>query len=154
MVATVNSPIDTYRDAFLKFLSEGMSYTDALEQFELTKFQEAALTEMLTREARIDIISHEFVTNDERRAPALFQLLTRAQFEQRSAIDFEEQATPLMLAGWTSEVPEGYKHNSGKFWRQCPVASLYWRAPSKRPGKPGRRYLSTNQAFNAMQKGQ
>lgn len=69
-----------------------------------------------------------------------------------------EQATELWMAGWTSELPDSYKtpeaietakHDT---WRRCAVMSWYWRRPSRRQGKPGRKYWSTNQAFNAMKK--
>lgn len=146
------SPTDTYRDAFLKFISEGKTYAEALEEFDEEEFSQTALVELLGHEARIDFLTHEFKTNDERRLPALFSLLCRAQFERANNADFEEQAVPLMMAGWTSEVPSCYRNNNQSFWRQCPTMSLYWRAPSKRPGKPGRLYRSTSQAYNAMKR--
>lgn len=91
------------------------------------------------------------MTNDERQLPALFDLLVCAQFEQRNSVDGADyqQALELWQAGWTSESHEPY---SDHFWSQVQVMSWYWRAPSKRPGKPGRRYLSTNQAWNAFQR--
>jgi len=150
-------PTDTYRDTFLKFLAEGMTHEEALAQFDYEKFSRAALAEMLSNEAvcvRDENWRTAWVTNDSRKLPALFALLLLAQRQQADTQDFERQAVPLMLAGWTSETPGVYRNNSTDPYRQCPVMSLYWRAPSKRPGKPGRRYLSTNQAFNAMKKAQ
>ncbi len=85
-------------------------------------------------------------------ATSLFCIMVAIGRQETNENDFEQQAAPLYLAGWTSEVSECYQTNSKDPWRQCPVASLYWRAPSKRPGKPGRRYLSTNQAFRAMER--
>jgi hypothetical protein len=145
-------PIDTYRDSFLRFMADGMSYSEALEQFDQDEFANAAFVEMYSREARIDLLTHEFVTNDSRKLPALFQLLTRAQFEKRNSVDGRDyqQALELWQAGWTSES----KTNPPKpgFWHQAQVMSWYWRRPPRRPGKPGRRYLSTNQAWTALQR--
>ncbi len=146
------SPIDTYRDAFLKFIREGMSYAEALEQFDEDEWNRAVMKEMFDHDALLDPVTRQWITNDSRGLPALFQLSILANFQMSSKRDFEEQAVPLMIAGWTSEMPECYRHNSQDPWRQCPVMSLYWRAPSKRPGKPGRKYLSTQQAYNAMKK--
>jgi hypothetical protein len=152
--ATRMNPTDTYRDTFLAFLAQGMTYSEALAEFDEQEFSREGMAEIFRHEAHIELWSHEWITADERRLPALFSLLVRAQRERADAQDFEEKSVPLMMAGWTSEVPECYRHNSSDFWRQCPTMSLYWRAPSRRPGKPGRRYLSTNQAFNAMNRAQ
>lgn len=69
-----------------------------------------------------------------------------------------EQALALTDAGWTSEDPRAINSPHlpapKTIWEKTPVMSWYWRAPSKRAGKPGRRYLSTNQAFRAMQREQ
>ncbi len=132
----MSAKTDVYRDAFLKFMADGMSYAEAYEQFDEQELQAAHMAEIDAGEARED--------------DSLFNLCVKANFERRNKQDFEEQAVPLMLAGWTMELPESHRHNSKDFWRQGQVMSLYWRAPSKRPGKPGRKYLSTNQAFNAM----
>lgn len=150
-------PIDTYRDAFLRFMTEGCSYREALEHFDEKEFRSAAMEELdgdLVR--RIgpleDIIrAGDFVTNDQRGLPALLDLLTHAEFEKRNSVDSPDyqQALDLWQAGWTSE---NANPASPGFWGQTQVMSWYWRAPSKRAGKPGRRYLSTNQAWNALQK--
>lgn len=50
------------------------------------------------------------------------------------------QVRALLAAGWKYELPDGDPE----------PMSWYWRAPPKRPGKLGRKYLSTNQAYNAM----
>lgn len=147
-----NLPIDTYRDAFLKFLAEGMTYAEALSHFDEDAWNMAAMAEIFTNEAKIDISTREFLTNDSRKLPSLFLLGVRANRQITDDLDLQEQAIPLYLAGWQSEVPDSFKHNSKDFWRQCPTMSLYWRAPSKRAGKPGRLYRSTNQAFRAMTK--
>lgn len=145
------NPIDTYRDTFLKFLADGMSYAEAFEQFDEKEWRKAVIAELDDGQTRLDRESGELVTNDERYLPALLSLGARADFERRSIRDFNEQAVPLMLAGWTSEVAN--PTNSKHFWSQVQTMSLYWRAPSKRAGKPGRRYLSTQQAYNAMMRG-
>lgn len=143
------NPIDTYRDAFMKFLSEGMTHAEAMEQFDQREWDAAVIAELEGNGLlRLDWPSLEHVTNDERKLPSLLSLSSLANFQKRSAIDFEEQAIPLMLAGWTSEVPN--PTNRKDPWLQCQTMSLYWRAPSKRPGKPGRCYPSTQQAYNAM----
>lgn len=65
-----------------------------------------------------------------------------------------EQALELTAAGWTAEDPRA-KTNlppPKNIWETTAVMSWQWRAPGKRPGKPGRLYLSTNQAFMALQR--
>lgn len=52
------------------------------------------------------------------------------------------QVRALLAAGWRFELPSD----------DAEPMSWYWRAPPKRKGAKGRKYLSTNQAFNAMQK--
>lgn len=75
---------------------------------------------------------------------------------QESILESRNAALPqvdaLLQAGWRYELPEIVNRKEGE-----PPAKhftepwqWYWRAPSKRKGHPGRRYLSTNQAFNAM----
>ncbi len=51
-----------------------------------------------------------------------------------------EQVYALLAVGWTFEIPS--------VWSD--PLSFYWRAPPKGKRALGRRYLSTNQAFNAM----
>lgn len=141
---------DIFRDSFLKFIEEGMTHAEALEKFDETLFRRAAVDELMESGIRIDPTTYRQLVNDSRGVTPLIDLLSLAEMQRRSQRDFEKQAIPLMLAGWTSEVPN--PTNRKDPWLQCQTMSLYWRAPSKRPGKPGRRYLSTNQAFNAMQK--
>lgn len=143
---------DTYRDAFLKFISEGMTHAEALEQFNEAEFRHCAVQELMDVGIRIEPTTFRQVTNDTCANIPLIDLLGLAEMQKRSQRDFEQQAIPLMLAGWTSEVPN--PTNRKDPWLQCQTMSLYWRAPSKRAGKPGRRYLSTNQAYNALLKTQ
>ncbi len=141
-------PFDTMRDSFLRFMAEGASYREALELFDLAEFRAAAMAELdgdLVRRVSPmeDILrAGDFVTNDSRGLPALLELLVHAQIEQGQQPC--AQCLDLWAAGWTSEVPNPK-------YGPCQSMSLYWRAPSKRPGKLGRRYLSTNQAWNALQ---
>lgn len=143
--------VDTYRDAFLRFVAEGMTHAESMEQFDKELWRLAMWEELDSGHAIRNSVG-DFVTNDERGLPALFELSAMASFEARNSVGSHDmdQAMALWASGWTSEVPN--PNNSKDFWRQPQVMSFYWRAPSKRPGKPGRRYLSTNQAFNAMQK--
>jgi anti-sigma factor ChrR (cupin superfamily) len=50
----------------------------------------------------------------------------------------------LIRAGWTIEFPAMGDDADPYQWK--------WRRPSRRPGKPGRLFGSTDQAFNAMRK--
>lgn len=139
---------DTYRDAFLKFIADGMSYAEAKAQFDEVEWRKALISE-IDSGVTVNRTTGDIECDGK---PSLLALGARADAEARSIRDMETQGLALYAAGWTSEVPDSYKHNSKAFWRQCPTMSLYWRAPSKRPGKPGRKYLSTNQAYNAMMK--
>jgi hypothetical protein len=146
------NPIDTYRELFHKFVADGMSYMEAEEQFGKEELQ-AAVNAELERGDSVQVFCMDPMGNTNACGhETLFDLVVKAQFERRNLKDFEEQAVPLMLAGWTSE--QVNPTNSKDFWRQTQVMSLQWRAPSKRPGKPGRKYLSTTQAFNAMRRAQ
>jgi hypothetical protein len=52
------------------------------------------------------------------------------------------QVRALLTAGWKYEIPEG----DADPWQWA------WRSPPKRTNSMGRRYASTNQAFNALQR--
>lgn len=56
------------------------------------------------------------------------------------------QVDALIMAGWHWELPEIVNDHQGETepWQ------WYWRAPPKRKGSKGRRYLSTQQAYNAL----
>ena len=58
---------------------------------------------------------------------------------ERSEVD---KCRALLHAGWLPLFP--FDDAMPYQWQ--------WRAPTKRVGKPGRKYLSTSQAFNAMEK--
>jgi len=127
---------DLFRDTFLRFLAEGMTHAEALAEFNRGEWNEA--------------MNAEIMEGGSNRSDSLLDLAAKAGFEERNLRDLD-QAIELWQAGWTSEDPNPQRDHSC-FWSQSQVMSWYWRAPSKRPGKPGRRYLSTNQAFNAMKK--
>lgn len=55
------------------------------------------------------------------------------------------QVRALLQAGWKYELPGDGDYDPYQW---------YWRAPPKRANSRGRKYLSTNQAFNAMRKAQ
>lgn len=65
---------------------------------------------------------------------------TRRDARERDLV----QVRVLLAAGWKYEIPDGYDDAEPMSW--------YWRAPPKRANSRGRKYLSTNQAFNAMRR--
>ena len=79
----------------------------------------------------------------------MLEILSRQDHQERNAQDMEK-ALELSAAGWTAEIEK--HHTPHPFTGSVDVMSWYWRAPSKRPGKKGRKYLSTNQAWNAYQR--
>lgn len=143
-------PFDAYRDSFLRFVENGMSCDEALSEFDEAKFHKAAVAELDAKLVRVVTFeeSHQragdWITNDERKLPALIDLWVRAQIERRNSVHGKDyhQALELWQAGWTSESVRP----------DSQVMSWYWRAPSRRPGKLGRKYLSTNQAHKALKK--
>ena len=134
------STIDVYRDAFKLHLKNGLTHAEALAEFEEDKWNAAVLAEL--NEGGIRRNPETFAMETDLGDVPLFVLSGRAMRDQ-SNLDDMQQAYELWGAGWTSEIPKG----------AVDVMSWYWRRPSRRPGKPGRRYLSTNQAWMAMKKG-
>ena len=59
------------------------------------------------------------------------------------------QADVLMAAGWRFELPEIVNNWPGS---ETEPWQWYWRSPPKRKGIKGRKYPSTGQAFNALQR--
>lgn len=145
-------PYDTLRDSFLKLVSDGLTHEEALDHFDENELRAAALAELneglLRRlewsEVRPD--AYAFVTNDSREMPALLEILSTADSQRRNGVNGRDygQALELWQAGWSSETERP----------DMLVMAWRWRAPSKRPGRPGRRFLSTNQAWNALKKAQ
>lgn len=134
------SKLDTIKAAWNQLLAKGMSPGEAMREFDEEDLKSAMLQEM--DEKGFECWAEGSLCNQ----------ISKAGREHADEKDME-QAIELWAAGWTSEIPECYRHNSKDFWRQCPTMSLFWRRPSRRPGKPGRKYLSTNQAFMAMKRG-
>jgi len=143
------NPIDTYRDSFLAFVAGGMTHSEALDQFDRKEWNAALVAELSLIRLNPKTLNMEVHDG----LPPLLSLDSMAGREQADQKDME-QAIELWGAGWTSEVPDCFRHNSRDFWRQCPVMSWYWRRPSRRQGKPGRKYLSTNRAWMAMKRGE
>ena len=67
-----------------------------------------------------------------------------AQYRQESNDKAMIQVRALLAAGWKYELPAGNYDYDPWQW--------YWRAPPKRKNSRGQKYLSTNQAFNALQR--
>lgn len=67
------------------------------------------------------------------------------QQRKRSADEAMPQVRALLKAGWQFEIVH---ENAAEPWQWA------FRSPSKRKGKPGRRYASTQQAYNALLKTQ
>ncbi len=136
----MNEPIDTYRDAFLGFLKEGMTHAEALAQFDEGECLQCAMAEMMFRHFH-RAADGSLVASDGR--PTLFSLQVEARLEESYQPD--SQCLDLWSAGWTSENPNPP--------RPCQTMSLYWRRPPIGKRKQGRRFLSTNQAWMALQRG-
>ncbi len=121
-----------------------MTHHEAMQCFDEEEWDKAVHEELMSGE-----VGHLDGTS-------LLDLSAMASFEGRSSVGSPDmdQAMALWAAGWTSEVPSPEHDGKHGFWSRCSVMSFYWRRPPRRPGKPGRRYLSTNQAYNAMMKEQ
>lgn len=77
--------------------------------------------------------------------------MAKCDREQRNA--YMIQVDALLLAGWSFELPEIVNHNPPKQnWSHTRSEpwQWYWRRPGPRGG---RRFLSTSQAYNALQRG-
>ena len=73
-------------------------------------------------------------------------LLAASHQRLRANREGEKQARELLAAGWTIDFDTICEHSDIDTWQWA------WRAPPKRPGKPGRRYGSTNQAVMALRR--
>jgi hypothetical protein len=89
------------------------------------------------------VMREEFETNSRFMSDPLFDIAVEHSRKSCENWDFA-QATDLWLAGWTSEAQSSNSQ----------VMSWYWRRPARRKNIPGRRYLSTNQAWMAMRREQ
>ena len=83
---------------------------------------------------------------------ALAELAEQTKLEIRR--NCMPQVDALLMAGWKYELPEITNRKDGENFTRMDTEpwQWYWRAPAKRKGSKGRRYLSTNQAFNALNK--
>ena len=79
----------------------------------------------------------------------MLDIAAREGHKQRNDADMEK-ALELSAAGWTPELEP--QHTPHPFTGCVDVMSWYWRRPPRRKGSKGRRYLSTNQAWNALKK--
>ncbi len=102
----------------------------------------AEVESMFTKDQIHDVICSE---GDVINQLEFLRLCGTAGLERRNEEDMDK-ATELWLAGWISETP----YESQKY----AVMSWYWRRPPKTKNRPGRRFLSTQQAYNAMKKEQ
>jgi hypothetical protein len=139
---SAESLIEVYRDAFLQMLKDGKTHAEAMLEFDTAKFDAAMIAEIESGAAkrRFNWRTREWQSASGQ--VTLLELGAKALRESTNEMDLG-QAIELWMEGWTSEPQRP----------DADVMSWYWRRPSRRPGRPGRRYLSTNQAYNAMQKG-
>lgn len=114
-------------DIFKRYLLEGLTHSEAAQNFNQEHFREA-------------LFEGEGPASPEQQE--LLTLFATAGREDMNARDME-QAIELWLAGWTSETP----HES-----QTDVMSWCWRRPPRTKSRPGKLFLSTQQAYNAMKK--
>ena len=98
-----------------------------------------------------------FMSDDEKWAAAAGVTVEQwREMVQESILESRNAALPqvdaLLQAGWRYELPEivNRKDDEPPSKNFTEPWQWYWRAPSKRKGRPGRRYLSTNQAFSAL----
>lgn len=110
-------------DLFKNLLSQGKTHTE--------------IEAMFTKEQIREVL---FELHDEHSREFL-DLLAIAGMEERNTRDMDK-AYELWFSGWTSEPQTPTSQ----------VMSWYWRRPPRTKNRPGRRYLSTDQAYNAMKK--
>ncbi len=79
----------------------------------------------------------------------MLEIAARCGHKESNAADMEK-ALELSAAGWSPEIEK--QHTPHPFTGSVDVMSWYWRSPPKRQGWKGRRYLSTNQAWDALKK--
>src|SRR5688572_16466538 len=96
---------DFYREEFLKYLAKGMTHMEARMMFDDQELSAAVNVELERGDCRqvlnLETMRVESACGHE----TLFDLCVKASFEDRNRKDFEEQAVPLMMAGWTMETP-------------------------------------------------
>lgn len=98
----------------------------------------AEIEEMFTRDQIREVFEHLDTENGRE----FLDLCATAGMEQRNLKDMEK-AWELWMVGWTSHPVTPTSQ----------VMSWYWRRSPRTRTRPGRLYLSTDQAYNAMKKG-
>lgn len=131
---------DFYRTTFLAMMNGGKSAWEAFQEFDGKDFNRALVEELSSSNVHVNPKTFTHETLD-----GLPSLLTLSSWASREKMNEEdtEKAIELWMAGWTSEADAK---------TQKDVMSWYWRRPSKRPGKLGRKFHSTNQAFMALRR--
>lgn len=79
----------------------------------------------------------------------MLDIAARASHKESNEAEMEK-ALELSAAGWTPEIEK--QHTPHPFTGNVDVMSWYWRRPARRKGSKGKKYLSTNQAWNALKK--
>lgn len=127
---------DSIRDTFLALMKQGMTALEAYREFDPETWKKA-----LRDEIDAGILS-DYRCRAEDGGKSLLHYQSEMVWMEMDERDLD-LAMELWGNGWTSETP----HKS-----QQHIFQWYWRRPSRRPGKPGRRFVSTTQAYNAMRK--
>lgn len=137
----MNPKIDFIRDAFLKFLKDGHTAQEALEEFDRDEFNAALWAEIESGAVFYNRETFKLETRDGK--PSLLDLGGMAA---RARCDDEAmgQAYELWMAGWKNE----------PVTPNSQAMSWYWRRPPRRKGSKGMLFLSTNQAFMHMRRSQ
>lgn len=117
---------ESYLEIFQLLLAKGMTHAEAMNEFDHRAIGECLLSDDSPPEQK----------------RKLLVLMGKGFREESNQKDLESQAIPLWLAGWTSEPGTPPRD----------VFSWQWRAPAKGKRTQGRKYLSTQQAFNAWGK--
>lgn len=82
------------------------------------------------------------------RGHEVLNVLARANALANEAENDLPQCLDLWGNGWTSHVPPTYQAHK----RECPLMSLYWRRPARTKARPGKLFLSTNQAHRSLER--
>jgi hypothetical protein len=120
------SPDETFA-ILQKLMAQGLSATEAMAEFEKQDLDASTLKALME-----DGTSHP-----------LWVLSIQEMRESSHRETLEGQCYELWMNGWTVE-PNGRDES----W------AWYWRRPARRAGQKGRKFLSTNQAFNALKREQ
>lgn len=111
-------------DAFKSLMAKGMSHAEALAEFDREEFNQIMTAHLEARDGR-----------------EMLNMAAAASRERMNCRDLEK-AIELWKEGWTSESSHPDQD----------VMSWYWRKPPVGSRKLGRRFLSTDQAWNYYNK--